>query len=402
MSPRVDRGSRRAAAIGLGRKLAGQSVTRVETNGSTIVFSDSREPRTLNISLLNRLREAGGEFVPLDLLGGDLARVREDLGALERFGFQLERHPYLGTAYRGPTSRLCPDQLEHELGTERIGRRIVIWNRLGSTSDLAARAATSMANDGLVVLAEEQTAGRGQRGRSWTAPPGSSILMSVLIFPPPGLTPPGQDAMSGCAWLTALGAVAAADLVSEWTGADARIKWPNDVRVEGRKIAGILVERALTHAPAPAGAAERIARHRGVVIGIGLNGNIQPNSFPSELSHGATSMSILAGAPVDRSEVARDLIRRLDDCYDRVLSQGPSSLSASWRALSEHLGQMVRVVTPLEQYRGRLVDLDLQDGLTLDPRGSETAETLSAISPVTASETGLERVALSEVLSLEE
>ena len=134
---------------------------------------------------------ARGQFVPLVDLGEDRAQVWEDLEALERFGFQIERHPYLGAAYRGPTCRLCPDQIEHGLKTRGIGRRIAVWNRVGSTNDLAARAGSTPANDGLVVLAEEQTAGRGQRGRIWTAPARSSILMSVLLFPPPRLPLPG-------------------------------------------------------------------------------------------------------------------------------------------------------------------------------------------------------------------
>ena len=107
-----------------------------------------------------------------------------DLDALEAFGFALERHPYRGVAYRGPADRLCPDQIEDGLETRRVGRRIAVWNRVTSTNDLAVRASASTANEGLVVLAEEQSAGRGRRGRAWTAPPGSSILMSVLLFPP--------------------------------------------------------------------------------------------------------------------------------------------------------------------------------------------------------------------------
>ena len=117
------------------------------------------------------------------------SRVRADLDALAAFGFGIERHPYRGAAYAGPAERLCPDQIEHELATRWIGRRIAVWSRVASTNDLAAQAGTSASNDGLVVLAEEQTAGRGRRGRSWTAPPRSSILMSVLLFPPPASGP---------------------------------------------------------------------------------------------------------------------------------------------------------------------------------------------------------------------
>ncbi len=319
----------------------------------------------LNIALLKHLRAAAGDYVPLDALGEDPDRARSDLEALASFGFGIERHPYRGAAYLGPAERLCPDQIEHDLGTRRIGVRIAVWSRVASTNDLAARAGASASNDGLVVLADEQTAGRGRRGRRWTAPPRSSILMSVLLFPPPHLAPAVPETAFGCAWLTALGAVATAEVVAAWSGRDATIKWPNDVRVDGRKIAGILVERATPHGqpPAPGCSAESA---RGVVIGIGLNVNLDHDDFPPDLCSRATSLQIeRGGMTIDRSEVARDLIRRLDHWYGASLSFGCETLNAPWCALSEHVGREVRVDTPTGPRAGRLVDLDVRYGLAL-------------------------------------
>ncbi len=322
--------------------------------------SDS-SPEALNIPLLNRLRAAAGEYVPLDALGPDRDRVRADLDALAAFGFAIERHPYRGAAYAGPADRLCPDQIEHELGTLRVGRRIAVWSRVSSTNDLAARAAGSVSNEGLVVLAEEQTAGRGRRGRSWTAPPRSSILMSVLLFPPRELAPTGPDSAEGTAWLTAMGAVATAEVVTTWTGHEAAIKWPNDVRVRGRKIAGILVERPSSEDPA-------------AVIGIGLNVNLDQADLPAELRDRATSIRIECGVPADRSEIARDLIRRLDHWYQAVRSLGCAALNAPWRDRGELLGQLVQVATPAGPRAGRLIDLDLRRGLTLAVESPDARE----------------------------
>ena len=324
-------------------------------------------PASLNIPLLNRLRAAEGEFVPLGQLGLDLACVRHDLDALAKFGFVVEFHPYRGAAYRGPAHRLCPDQIEHGLATGRIGRRVAVWNRVTSTNDLAARAGMSVSNDGLVILAEEQSAGRGRRGRHWSAPARSSILMSVVLFPPPPLAHPVSA--FGTAWLTALAGVATADLVSAWTGRDARIKWPNDVRVNGHKIAGILVERVVAlerpdeiksqhHAAFPGA--------WGAVIGIGLNVNLTRAMFPTDLAARATSMQIeVGGDPLDRSEVARDLIRRLDHWYDLSRAQGIEILNPPWQARSEHVGKTVRVATTTARLSGRLVAVDLRYGVTL-------------------------------------
>jgi BirA family transcriptional regulator, biotin operon repressor / biotin---[acetyl-CoA-carboxylase] ligase len=321
----------------------------------------------LNIRLLDRLRAVPGDYVPLCQLGPNLEQVRGDLRSLVDFGFGIEQHPYRGASYVTPAERLCPDQIEHDLAARWVGRRVVVWQRVTSTNDLATRAGGSRSNDGLVILAEEQTAGRGRQGRAWSAPPRTSILMSVLLFPPRHLMPGDASDWTAQAWLTALGAIAAAEVVSSWIGQPARIKWPNDVRVQGRKVAGILVERSL--APDRGPAAEPAW---GAVIGIGLNANLAHQDFPPELAGLATSLQIERGcAPVDRSEVARDLIRRLDYWYDLSHKDGPESLSAAWRDQSEHLGRLVAVSTPRADIVGRLVDLDLRVGVTLALNSSD-------------------------------
>ena len=161
----------------------------------------------LNIPLLDQLKAAAGEFVPWPLLGPDSTQIAADVDALSRFGFGIEPHPIHGVAYRGPSARLCPDQIEHDLGTQVIGRQLAVWNRVGSTNDLAARAASSRSNHGLAILAEEQTAGRGSRGRIWTAPAGSSILLSVLLFPRPSWpTRSGSTPWRLSAWRASSGA----------------------------------------------------------------------------------------------------------------------------------------------------------------------------------------------------
>jgi len=323
----------------------------------------------LNIPLLHRLRAAGGDYLALGELGHDLRLVRRDLDALASFGFAIEQHPYRGAAYRGPASQLCPDQIEHELATRWIGRRIAIWSRVASTNDVALRAGASAANDGLVVLAEEQAAGRGRLGRPWVSPARSSILMSVLLFPPPQLAGAQPGSAFGCPWLTALGAVATAEIVATWTDREVTIKWPNDVRVGGRKIAGILVERALAPRPvsAPRGFAKSDESGRPVVIGIGLNVNVEEHDFPDDLRPRATSLLIEGGGdPLDRSEICRDLIRRLDHWYDLSRTTGPQALNDAWRALSEHVGRVVRITTASGIVTGTLVNIDLIAGLSVD------------------------------------
>ncbi len=296
-----------------------------------------------------RLKAAGESFVAPDDLGDDPAQAARDLDALIGFGYQIGRDDLGRFTYEGPAPRLCPDQIEHDLGTRWIGRRIAVWNRVSSTNDLASQASGSTSNEGLVVLAEDQTRGRGRRGRAWIAPTRSSILMSVLLFPPPGLVSAGDPA-AGLAWLTTLAAVATAETTAAWTPCEPSIKWPNDVRVAGRKIAGVLVERGVAGA---------------VVLGVGLNVNIAHDQLPPDLREVATSIQIEHGRPVDRSEVARRLIRRLDYWYDASLAQGPLPLTSAWRSRCEHMGRQVEIATPLETLTGVLVNLDPETGLIL-------------------------------------
>ena len=127
---------------------------------------------------------------------------------------------------------------EWQLQTQRLGRRVLVYDCLESTNTLAATLADDRANDGVVILAEEQRAGRGQQGRSWHCPAGAGVLVSVLLFPPTALRRP--------ALLTAWAAVSVCETIRLGTGVQARIKWPNDVLLRGRKVCGILIEQSST------------------------------------------------------------------------------------------------------------------------------------------------------------
>src|SRR5262249_11094582 len=151
-----------------------------------------------------------------------------------------------------------------------LGQRVHVFERLESTNTFALAHAPDVAYDGLVVLADEQTAGRGQHGRTWSCPGGSGVLMSVLIFPPAALHRP--------AILTAWAAVSVCELIDKMTGIEASIKWPNDVLVQNRKVCGILVEQ----------------RH-GTVVGIGLNVNQPAAHFEAAGLPQAASLAMFTG-----------------------------------------------------------------------------------------------------------
>ena len=178
-----------------------------------------------------------------------------------------------------------------------------------------------------MILAEEQTAGRGRRGGRGRRRLFVDLDVGGAVSSAAPGPRPRRGRRSACAWLTALGAVAAAEVVTAWTGRDATIKWPNDVRIDGRKIAGILVERTLAPGRPELGKCimcEPCARWGGV-IGIGLNVNLNRDAFPPELVRERHVDEIEGcGTPFDRSEVARDLIRRLDHWYQASRSRRQS------------------------------------------------------------------------------
>ncbi len=226
---------------------------------------------------------------------------------------------------------------EWSLETQRLGRRVLIYDQLDSTNTLAASLAGDPTNDGLVILADCQTAGRGQHGRTWLCTPGAGILMSLLLFPPTPLRRP--------ALLTAWSAVSVCETIGHVTGLDARIKWPNDVLINGKKVCGILIEQ-----------------RQGTVVGIGLNVR-QSAAELAELPL-ACSLALAAGKSFEPRDVARSLIEHLDGAYHRIQEGHFADLEQQWQDRLGLVGRWVVAKCHGATHRGRLQRLSW-DGLEL-------------------------------------
>ena len=237
---------------------------------------------------------------------------------------------------------------QSELSTNVVGQAIRFFPSVGSTNDLLKNEARAGAAEGLVFVTDEQLAGRGRRGRSWTAPAGTSLLVSVLLRPT-WLLP--QDAFL----LTMLAAVAAAEAL-ETTGLHIDLKWPNDLQIEGRKLGGILVETEITtHGLAWA------------VIGCGININWNPVVVP-ELAHTATSLSARLGQHVARRPLLHALLTTLDTGYAELRRGAKSALVNTWRGRLNTLGQQVRAETPQGVLHGFAEDVTSDGGLVICDR----------------------------------
>jgi BirA family biotin operon repressor/biotin-[acetyl-CoA-carboxylase] ligase len=218
------------------------------------------------------------------------------------------------------------------LPTTRLGRRTLVFDQLDSTNNHAALLADDPANDGIAVLAREQTAGRGQHGRVWTAPAGSSVLLSILLFPPPALRRPTM--------LTAWAAVSVCETITELTGISATIKWPNDVLIEGRKVCGILIEQG-----------------RGTVAGIGLNLNQTTSHFQIAGLEQAGSLATLTSRHYDCDATARLLIQQLDEEYDRLDRGNTQSLESRWAERLNLLDRDVIAECADREWHGRVTTI---------------------------------------------
>lgn len=242
------------------------------------------------------------------------------------------------------------------LPTRHLGQRLLVFPRLDSTNALALALATDPARHGLALLADEQTAGRGQHGRTWTAPPRSSVLTSLLLFTPPALRRP--------ALLVAWAAVSVCELIASCTSLPATIKWPNDILVDGRKVCGILIEqRNSGHAEMPLA----------TVAGIGLNVTQPATAFAAAGLPHAGSLFSLSGQTFDTHTIASRLIEQLDAEYDRLLSGDFAALETRWRARLSLLGRRVQVEAAQAIHTGTLVALTL-DRLELQADSGATVQ----------------------------
>ncbi len=234
---------------------------------------------------------------------------------------------------------------EWKLDTCRLGRKVLVFDALPSTNDFAAKLAHDSTNDGVAVLADVQTAGRGQHGRTWTAAPGSGVLMSLLLFPPESLRRP--------VILTAWAAVAVCRTIEQFIGIPAQIKWPNDVLVQGKKVCGILIEQG-----------------RGTVVGVGLNVRQSAADFAAaDLPQAAALAQFVPSAP-DTAAVARELLQQLDEEFNSMLAGDLAPLQASWQQHLDLLGRAVSVECHTGVIEGRLCRLSF-DAVEVERSGGE-------------------------------
>jgi BirA family biotin operon repressor/biotin-[acetyl-CoA-carboxylase] ligase len=299
------------------------------------------------------LAEAGDEFVSgeaiSDKLGLTRAAVWKHVEALRAHGYRIDAVPARGYRLAAIPDRLTPLELRPLLNTHDLGQVLHHFEVISSTNDRARELAEEDAGHGEVVIAEAQTGGRGRRGRQWVSPPGLNVYLSAVLRPdlPPARAPE----------LTLLASVAICDALRQ-ANVPAEIKWPNDLLVGGRKIAGILTELA-----------SEPERVNWVVIGLGVNVNATEADFPEELRPIATSVRIERGEPAPRALFVAACLTALEDWLDRHAEEGFAPVRDAWRARNGVLGREVTVRSGDRDVVGTAQDIDEAGALLVRTAG---------------------------------
>jgi len=257
-------------------------------------------------------------------LGVSRAAVWKRIERLRERGYGIEAAAGRGYRLVRSSDRLLPDELRRHLGPALRDREIVHRDSIDSTNRLAAELARAGAAAGTVVIAEQQTAGRGRLGRSWVSPARVNLYCSVVLRP---AIPPLEVPR-----LTLVAGIAVAEAIRATVPLAAQIKWPNDVLLDGRKVAGVLTELEAE--------ADRV---RFVIVGIGVNLNAAQTDFPPELQRKATSLGLASGAPVDRAAFTGRLLTALDATYETFLRGGFAALRHRYEELHCLVGRAVTV-----------------------------------------------------------
>ncbi len=254
---------------------------------------------------------------------------------------------------------IAPEVISEGLRSRVIGRSLEVMAETGSTNDAVMAAGRAGRPEGFAVLADRQTAGRGRRGHSWASPAGLGLYTSILLRP--------HQPLARVPLLTLVAGLGVAHGIEEIAGVAIQLKWPNDVLVERRKVAGILAEMATTD--------EQVSQ---VALGIGINVNHGPRDLPEALFPAATSLSIVTGKTFRRGELAAAVFSALDRWYQVFRDGCVETLLAAGRERSATIGRLVEVLADGERWQGVAEDLDTDGALLIRLEGGELRRVIAS------------------------
>jgi BirA family biotin operon repressor/biotin-[acetyl-CoA-carboxylase] ligase len=276
--------------------------------------------------ILNLLRSSSSGFIS----GEELARtcgisrtmVWKHIKSLEREGFGIEAVPSRGYKITTMPDILRQSDIKTGLKTTVIGKKIQFLSEVASTNTLAMEMAADGTPEGTVVIAETQTNGKGRLGRTWISPKGN-LYLSVVLRP--------NIPIHKAPLITLTGAVAVASAIRTTCGLEAGIKWPNDILISGKKVSGLLTEMSAEQ--------DRI-RH--IVLGIGVDVNMEMGELPPEVRRLTTTLAAEAGAKINRTALLQQVLRDLERWYQKFLNNHADVLE-EWKKLNMTVGNRITV-----------------------------------------------------------
>ncbi|WP_276873551.1 biotin--[acetyl-CoA-carboxylase] ligase [Dialister micraerophilus] len=298
--------------------------------------------------ILEYFRKANGEYVSgqqiSDALKVSRTAIWKHIKVLKDRGYIFESSTKKGYRLVYAPDLLTPLEVSNELKTDILGKRIVYMEITKSSNNEAKMIAAQGAENGTLVIAEEQTGGRGRLTRNFYSPFAKGIWMSLILRP--------KFLPMEASKCTLMAAVAVCKAVRQFGLTEAGIKWPNDVLYKGKKLVGILTEMSSSM--------EKIDY---IVVGIGINTGIKENEFPEEVRGRATSF-LNEGIEISRKELLAAVLFELEKNYIEVEKYGFANILEEWRKLTVTLGKNVQIISYGEKYTGKAQDID-QDGCLL-------------------------------------
>lgn len=312
----------------------------------------------IDILILRALFTQPGHYISGEELaaqaGVSRAAIWKHLDQLQKIGYPIEAQPHQGYRLLSPPDVWCADEIAARLPTPEPGHpnwRVLLFQETASTNDLVWREAQNGAEEGLVIIAEQQSAGRGRQGRQWQSNARHGLYSSLLLRP--------HWPLSQITRLTIVSSLAVAEAVEKLCGKEIRIKWPNDVFLRGKKLGGILSEVQADP--------EAI---RFAVVGIGLNVAQTREEFPAALSEIATSLKIETGHDFRRADLLVEILSTLQRRYRQPFD----TVRHDWSERCFSLGQTISVRTPTGgQQVGQAVGLDENGALLLRSESGRVA-----------------------------
>lgn len=286
-------------------------------------------------SILAALSQASGYVSGQELceqLQVSRTAVWKVINQLRDEGYVIESVPRRGYRILTRPDKITAEEVISRLETKWAGKTVCYYRTIDSTNNEARRLAENKAPEGTLVVAEEQNSGKGRRGRSWMTTAGSAIAMSLILRP--------DIAPANASMLTLVMGLAVAQACRSFCGVEAKIKWPNDIAADGRKICGILTEMS-----------SEIDYINYLVIGAGINTNVR--DFPSELSDRAVSLHELMGEKPERAGLIAECMKQFEKYYECFLkTQDMGALLEEYNSFLAEIGGAVRVLEPGNEYSG--------------------------------------------------